>query len=318
MKTALLFVDEEAVKIVFGISLKTIKMSELVAPHNKRILEQIFSQYKVLIVDKVSELSKDDFESWIKEVQEIQKPAPKPEPTIVTTALPGVVTAATPQKTATKLSRATAEILKEAEEDSNRMLFRLTEETTMIIDDLPTGEDIPGLPGVRKTLAIHPWKAVDLAALPQDSIKASGILKRLIREGKLVPCTTAEAIQIEQDHDRQLKLDNDARLEQASPIIDEKAEAFASRLSKGGRLDINAKDADTMEITDDSPLSASKGEMSLTDLMKIAGASDEAMPDFSMPVAPPEATPKRQLAARPAVQSDGLKPKGIGRRHREE
>jgi len=311
-KTALMFVDDRTIKIVIEDSLKCIKFEDLKAPHNIRYIEQLFSKCHVLVVDKASDLTKEDFAIWVSKLEgEAPKEVePKVQEKVEERAAPIV-----------KAKRSVPEILSEAEDESERLLYRSTDETTMTIDDLPTGEVmvIGTNPKTgesvttEKTLAIHPYKAIDLSRLPEENVKNSKILRRLIREGTLVPCTRKEAIEMERAYDEKMRQDNDARLDAASPLIDGSVESFViNNTSSGSRF---SRDAESIEIIDDSPLDNRKGEMSLTDLMRMSGAGDEEMPDVE-PLAPEGMPlPKRQLAARPATEITGIKPKGsINRR----
>lgn len=310
-KTALMFVDETVIKVVIGESLKCIKFDEIHAPHNVKYVEQLFSKCHVLIVDKASELTKDDFAIWVQKLSAIpQKYDGKPE--VQKTEPKDVAPQNQPKRKA-------PEILAEAEDESEKYLYRSTEETTMTVDDLYTGEYIFLGKDPRtgedlrtgKTLAIHPYRAVDLSRLPAENIKSSMILRRLIREGVLVPCSRKEALEMERQYDEKIRKENDERLDAASPLIDGSVESFV--INNGGKMNMNAHDAESIEVVDDSPLDEKKGELSLTDLMKMSGAGDTSMPDIES--LPPEDVPKRQLAARPTVDKTGIKPRGaINRR----
>lgn len=321
-KTALMFVDETIIKIVIGDSLKCIKFEDIQASHNIKYIEQLFTKCHVLIVDKASELSKDDFTNWVAAL--VAVPVKATIADRVTTADKVEAKPAPKQiDPQHQTKRSAADILNEADDESEKYLYRSTDETTMTIDDLPTGEVMVigtnpktgEAVTTEKTLAIHPYKAIDLSRLPVENIKKSAILRRLIREGVLVPCSRKEALDMERRYDEKTRQDNDARLDAAAPLIDGSVESFV--INNGGVANMfNSHDAETMDIVDDSPLDARKGEMSLTDLMKMSGAGDDEMPDVEtiqdddVPIAP-----KRQLAARPAVEKTGIKPKGsINRR----
>lgn len=314
-KTALLFVDDDIIKIVLGKTLKCIPYSELHAPHNVRFVDQLFEQAHVLMVDKVSELKRQAFDDF---VAEFNPRSAQPNKVQTVEVKPKIVESYPATKTVSNArpARTASDILKDAEQEERSLLFRSMEETCMIVDDCPTGAEIPNSNGAKEMLAIHPNKAVDLAMLPQDSIKNSVILKRLIREGKLVPCTRAEASAISSEYDAKMREDADARIEHDAPILDEPVSSFTSK--KTGKLDMNAIDPDdiqTVEISDDSPLKAEKGELSLTNLMQMSGIEEgEAQEEIEMP-----APPKKQLAQRPTPSNtSGMKPKGpigpIGRR----
>lgn len=307
-KTALMFVDDRVLKIVIGENLKLIRFEEIKAPHNVNYIKMLFDKCHVAIVDKASEISRDDFSVW---VEKMTAALPKAE---------AVVAEAKKAEDGTPTKRPVSKIIAEAEEDSESMLFRSTDETTMTIDDLYTGEEMAvgrdprtgeGIM-VKKTLAIHPYKAVDLAKLPPDAVKNSAILRRMIKDGTLVKCSRKQALEMERSYDDQIRQDNDDRLNAAAPIIDGSVENFV--INNGGRLDINAHDATTIDISDDSPLDSRKGEMSLTDLMKMSGIESQDLPaDLPNIVDDAPPPPRRPLAARPPVDRTGIKAKGISR-----
>lgn len=286
-KTALLYVDDDCVKIVVGESLKIIKFNALKADHNIQLLEKLFSNCTVFTIKDLVELSKDSFVRHIGE--KMEKVEEKP------LAKTAAIVAVPDQK------RSVPAILAEAEEESDRMLFRSTDETTIVVDDLPTGDDLPNMPGVKRTLAVVPYKAIDLSSLPEESVRNSKQLKRLIREGTLVPCTRAEAIAMQSDFDNKMRSDQDARIDTASPIISESAADFVAKTSGSGKFDMNAHDAKPIDIIDDG---GEEGEMEK--LMRMAGASDdEPPPDLPLP--------KKKSNYIPSQGSTGIKAKGINR-----
>lgn len=289
-KPALLFVDGETIKIVVGKTLKCIPFKEMSAEHNVRFVDQIFDQMTVLVVDKVNKLTKESFYGFIQENQT----APATE-----------AKRAVPEVIPNKPKKSPAAILQDARDEAESNLFRSAEETTIIVDDLPTGKDISGMPGEKLMLAIHPGTAVDLSLLPPENVKNSSILRRLIRDGKLIPCTRSEANQMEAEYATRQREDNDARLEQASPILTERAADFAAK--KKDKLDINATDAETVDVSEEEP---GNYEAAMFELLR---KPREEADIEELPAGIEEMPQKRQLAARPAPQSSGIKAKGIGR-----
>jgi hypothetical protein len=292
-KKAVVFLDGDIIKIIFGESLKCIPKKEVNLAYNKKFFEQVFSQFKVFMVESANELEKGSFYTWLSLATE---------------------TEITPESKSTKqapINKKVAEIIGDVEDDG-RMLFRSTEGTTIIIDDLPTGRDIPGMPGIKETLAIYPYRAIDLAALSPDLLKKSSYLKRLIKDGKLIPCTIAEARSMQEEYDARMRSENDARLDAVAPILNERAEDFVSRTVSGK---LNVHEAETINVDDGSPLDASKGEISPSDLMKMGSMTYEGV-NLQFTGQNDEAQPvvKRQLMVRPQASLDGLKPKGIARK----
>lgn len=289
-KTALLFVDDEVVKIAFGITLKCVKFSDLKLPHNAKFFEQIFSTHTVVVVDKISKLTLDAFDEFISKTAIVEEEVP-------------VASVPAPATAQSKRQRSAPEILAAAAEDSGRMLFRSTDETTIIVDDLPTGEDLPNMPGIKKTLAIPPLRAIDLAGLPEESVKKSQILKRLIRDRKLVPCTPAEAKELQERFEEKTRKDNDDRLQHSAPILNESVENFVVNRGSTGPM----HDAETVEVSAGAGEAEESGELTMEQLMRAVGA-DEAEAE------PEQPAQKRQLAPRPAPENHGMKAKASGTR----
>jgi len=304
-KTALLFIDEYVVKIVYGNYLKCVKFNELKLPHNQKFFNQLFENHNVIMVDNVSLLPRDKFDDWISSIEEVEATTKFAED--FAGAEKKTEKKSVEKQPERKVSKATAAILEEAAEESNRMLFRSTAESTIIVDDFQTNEEIPGMPGVKKSLAIFPWRAIDLSNFSAESLNKSKYIKRLIREGVLIPCTPQEARAMEEDYDKRLKEDNDARLDSVAPILNERVEDYVvSQTGKTGNIN-TMHDAEVIEISDTNERNTSS-QPSLTDLMRMAGAVDDGPPIEEAPL------PKRQLAQRPAIPQSGVKAKGINRK----
>jgi len=305
-KTALLFIDSQVVKVVYGNILKCVKFSDLDLPHNQKFFETIFDGHSVFMVKDVGELNRESFDVWLdsqrEETSDIEIAPAKAEKAKVQPS--GKATETVKKIDKSKISRAAAAIIEEAEQDSNRMLFRSTAETVITVDDLLTSQDIPGMPGVKQSLSIFPYRAVDLGAIPPENLKRSAGIKKLIREGTLIPCTPAEARSLQEDHDRKTREYNDAPLDSISPILKERVEDFVVGLGAiGDSMDTHGHDAETINI---EPMSNESGDYSIDALMKLAGASEDSGVE--------EIAPKRQLAARPQPSMNSpVKAKGINR-----
>lgn len=302
MKTALLFVDDGLVKIVIGNTLKTIKFSEVDAEHNQGFLDQLFSSAKVLVVDKASELTRESFDDFATDVQNPHGSEVKAE------------IQAAPKATEQRIQRQQAI----AAQDDGTMLFRSLDETTIIVDDFPTDEDIPDAPGAKKSLVIRPDKALNLANFDPERIKKSNYLKRLIREGRLVPCTPAEADRMEREHSAKLMEDDRARTDASSPIIPDGISAVDfARMQSTGSVPMNAP---SVEISIDEPQPRIKkggkpaiedmedisSSMTMDQLMELVGSEDER-PVESQPIP----RPNRRAAGSGGT---GPKMKAIARR----
>lgn len=295
IKKALLFIDNQIVKIAYGENmLKCVKFSEINQSHNKKFFDWLFESYSVFIVQEIHELNKESFSVLLDSAQEglkLEKSAPKKEQ----------------RKEQPKISRETAKIIEEASAESNRMLFRSMAEATIIVDDCLTGNDIPGMPGEKQALAIFPYRAIDLASIPQENLKKSNYLKKLIREGTIVPCTIAEAKSMHEEYERRIKEENDARLDSVAPILKERVEDFVvGRGSNNDIMSTHGHEAESIDVSSNQGATNESGEYSLEHLMKLAGADQEDAE--AAPVA------KRPLASRPApVVNSPVKAKGISR-----
>ncbi len=298
-KTALLFIDNKTVKVVYGNTLRCVKFSEINEPHNQKFFTTIFDSYSVFMVKDVGELNRESFAIFMDSQQDDEQPEAPAIEKVATKIVKEVKPVAPPKS---KVSRAAQAIIEEAEQDSNRMLFRSTAETVITVDDLLTSQDLPGMPGMKQALSIFPYRAVDLASIPPENLKKSNYIKKLIREGTLIPCTSAEAKSIEEEHDRKTREDNDARLDSISPILKERVEDFVvGRGNVGDSMNTHGHDAETIEVS--APTNES-GDYSIDALMRLAGDGTPNVEE--LPV-------KRQLAARPQPTQISSKAKGISR-----
>jgi hypothetical protein len=273
MKTALIFLDEGSIKIVYGNNIKCVRTQDTELAHNLKFFEQIFSTYQVVTVDQVTLLNREAFADWVRELKSPASKQAQPEP--MQEARPAPQPQQPQQQPLPSFLEAGAQSI----------LYRSTEETTMIIDDLLTDQEIPGVPGSRRALAIFPYRAVDLASLPKASVQNSVIIKRLIRDGKLVPCTSAEAAQIEVEHLREEAQQRKAEQRELK-ILDRPVDEFMDGDSAvPGDEDV----AKTIRVTGDDRGMEMKGEYNIGELMKMVGAVDDEK----------DATPPVQRAPRP-------------------
>jgi len=317
-KASLLIIDEGIVKVVVGNTLKVCKVSELNLPHNVRFFERLFSDSKVFSVDSLSEVSASDFAKFMNQsVDEAVQDEPDEEVEVPTERQ---------QKQADLKKRAIARkrmIEDDSEAPSELLLYRSTAASHIIVDDLPVGDTIRGLEGVKRMLSIAPNKAINLSVLDPEAVRKSVILRQLIREGILVPCTPKEAAEIEAAADAKARGEDMQRMDCLSPIIASdkpgSARQYAESLNSGKGSSFASmiqEDAEPYDVEDDAPRmsgAGNNGQMSLDDLMKLAGADDDgpSIEDNNVE----EIMPRRQLAQRPAVpatEKDGRPTKRIG------
>ena len=316
-KTALLFVDDEMIKVVIGTTLKYAKFSELTLDHNVRFFDRIFSDpnINVFIVDKASQLVRETFDAFVAKVSAADKAEELDEVEEVEERPRSAPRAAPAARPAQKKQAQT-------QQQANGMrLYRSTSETHIIVEDLPVGEGVRG-ESVQRYLAIAPNKAINLSVLDPEAVNRSVILRQLINDGTLVPCTPREASDLETNSDAQMRADSQARLEQFSPIIEDFSSGSARKYAeavRSGRVtmpDLPEGDGGAYDVTDDGPRRPSSGgEMTMDDMLKYVGA-DDGGPSIREEAIP--SRPKRQLEARPQRAGAGEPARAFRRAHKSE
>lgn len=294
-KTALLFVDDECIKVAYGVSIKVVKFQDMSLDYNVRFFDKLFEEWNVIVVESVAPLNKQGLYDFVGEIQ--NKPA-------------APVKQAS-QSTMVRSQEPSAKPVMEVEDDC--MLFRFIGQSIVCVDDVPTGEDFAGMPGVKQTLVIKPDQAINLGKYDPEKVRNSPILKRLIRRGSLVPCTPDEADEMIIRADQRNKAENDARMDRAARMVPPgmKAEDYAERIRRGASMAPD-DEIETIEVTDDAPrvsagsvrsteeLLEISSNLSTDQLMRLAGASEDGEADIPPP------PPRRQLAPRPVAESVGM------------
>lgn len=213
MNRAIVFVDGDNVKVVFGNSVKTVKVSEFGSKQNHIFLNKLFSSFNVFIVDQVRPTSRNKLLSSLSAGKERAEPRPEPDRAAPQRHTPVDI----PVRTEVA-SEVASEVDILTGKTSHAFLKSLAK-TTLIIDDLPTGVMISGT-DIPQHVSVGPGRTVNLGALDQESIQKSKILRSLMRRKILVPVTPDEANRAETEYSVQLQEENDARLDYESPIID--------------------------------------------------------------------------------------------------
>jgi hypothetical protein len=303
-KTALLFVSENTIKIVVGNTLKIVKFTDMDLDHNKRFFERLFAEAKVVTVEQVSEMTKDALDSFVAQFAALTDKPKEPLPKSALVSMPS----------------SHPPVPKQAPEPGDGpLIYRSTAATHIIVDDLPIGSTLRGT-DTPVMLSIPPDRPINLSTLNPETIRKSAILRRLINQGVLVPCTPTEANQMEAQYDSKIKQEADARFEAVSPMIDDdtpgSAKAFWERNRQGhGAWKDDAPE--TINVTANEPASRTasadlNSPLTMTQLMQMTGADDGTAPPLPPPsndvptAAMPEPLPKRQLAARPPVEKTGI------------
>ncbi len=196
MKTAVVFVENQVINVVLGKLLKQVKVSDLPLDHNVEFFETLFSEHRVVIVDQVSPITKDAFYSSFDQASATERlmaaeagdddvEAPIIESRSSVKTLPKSTVA----KTATKV---------EARENySYGIWLKSNAKAIIIIDDIYTDQALKNVPGAKMSLCIHPDRAIDISTLDKEQVKRSQILRKLLGNGTLSECSSAEAQQIE-------------------------------------------------------------------------------------------------------------------------
>jgi hypothetical protein len=266
MNRAIVFVDGENVKVVFGNSVKTTKVSEFGSDQNSAFLDKLFSSFDVFVVSQVDTISRERLLVSMSNKKSVSDPIDKymdPEQEQQPRRAPDIPIR---PEVASEVDILTGK--------SEHAFLKSAAKTTIIIDDLPTGEDIRGS-GMKQFVSVSPGRTLNLGALSQEDVQKSKILRSLMQRKILIPITPGEATRIESDHDTKLQAENDARLDQYAPIID--------RHSMGsGESQIHeaaaAHDAEEIDITDDMsdlPSHASNEDsVSMDDLMAQINAAE--------------------------------------------
>jgi hypothetical protein len=294
-KNALIFIDGQVVKIVFGNSLKVIPPQDITLSHNVSFLDKLFAEHRVLYVDRAGEMSLADFVDGVAaKLGQKDEPQPKLPPS----ALVG------PQRQAKPLPQP------RREQPEAGQWIKSNAKTIIIIDDLMTNEELA--PGIKKALSMPPGRAICLGSLDADKVAASQTLRRLIQNGTLSFTDPEEAVRLESEHEERVRDENDARLEQYAPIIEGSARAAAER---GMSSTVSGHDAPMVDITDDQPSRPNPEDSgTMSDLMSMiedgAGITAAGLPEE--PVAP---SPRLQRPPRDGQASPDSLAKKIGRKH---
>lgn len=283
-KTAIMFIDEDTIKIVVGQTLKCIKLQEVDLDYNTRFLDRLFAEAGIFIVSDAVEMTSESFKEYVAGLK-------GQAPTETSQEAEQPVAA---KKTQTKQS------------SRNGSLYRSTVETYIIVDDLPVGDNIRGTESKRH-LSIPPNKAINLGILDPEAVRNSSILRGLINDGTLVPCSPQEAAELDRQANDVIQQEREeAYTDQFAPLLPEGVSAadFASQSSRTVNMN-DLHDAPVVEVgAENEPAFDPSRPLTMDQMLKLTGATDEAPPPEY--VAP---RPRRQLAARPAVQKTGIKPK---------
>lgn len=188
MKTAVLFIENNIIKVVFGNLLKCVRADQLTQDHNKAFFNKLFAEHTVVVVETVGALTEDAlyemFEGGVAAAAPSPEPAPTPKPIQAQVHRPAP---AQPK-------------IEQEEPKPAGWWIRSNAKATVIIDDIFTGQDIPDVPGAKKALSVPYNRPINLAEYDLEQVKKSAILRKLLANQTIVPCTPAEAAVLEQEY----------------------------------------------------------------------------------------------------------------------
>lgn len=216
-KTAVIFLDGDVMKIVFGRTVKEFPAEK--AKDEKAFFERLFEGYRVVVVERATEVT---FSQLMDEEHELdaRPPGREPEPP--------------PEPNTSRTER----------------WIRSTSRTTIVIDDLPTTTEIS--PGHMMSFSVPNDRAVRMSNVRTEDVDKSAILKRLLANGTLEWVSSAEASRMESDYATRMAQENDARLDQWAPIIDGvRAEDYAADPNK--RTATAGSEPETVDVDAEEP-----------------------------------------------------------------
>lgn len=281
MKNALVFIDNNQIKVVFGSVIKIIKVNEMKLSYNVSFFEQLFKEANVYSVQQISKLTIDQLfdMSPIESKSDDEKKIDK------------------------SINNHSSEKDSQEEENDDLDFWVMSNAaTSIIIDDLFTGRDIAE--GIPESLSIPHGRAVNLSNLNQEAVKASRILRRLMDNKTLARCSKREAFEMERKYEENLSQSKNVRSiadgNISVDVVDGKAEKFSYSSTSPQR----SHDLIESEIPIDNGTSRGSGLAheeygSMSQLMAaIESDSGETnnVPD----------RPRKQLAQRNAVAKTGI------------
>jgi hypothetical protein len=247
MNKALIFLDGETCKVVFGNVLKCFPISDHSKPDIEKFLEKIFSTYDVRVATSTAKTDKEAFVSAIQKASGSQMVPAQAPASMIAKSKP----MSSPMVEQAKQQKSSAI---QAPDFANLNWMRSTAATTIVIDDLLTNEEVRPGTGIRKAFVISPGLPSNLLGIDAQTVRQSRILANLLRNGTLVPISQAEAFRLQNEHDIKMKREEDADLDDTSPIVDRRS-IMENGMGTGGH------EAPPLDLTSEADLMPVKGEM---------------------------------------------------------
>jgi hypothetical protein len=211
MMKALIFLDGETCKVVFGTVLKCFPMSDHAKPEIDKFLDKIFSTYDVRVATSTAKTDKAAFVAALGRAsgsQAVETPS-------------SVVSKTRPTQTMVNQIKQPTSV--QAPDFSNINWLKSVAATTIVIDDLLTNQEVRPGTGIRKAFVISPGMPSNLLGIDQQVIRQSRILANLLRNGTLIPISQAEAFRMQNEYDAKMREEQDDILDDASPIVDRRS-----------------------------------------------------------------------------------------------
>jgi len=265
MTKALIFLDGPTCKVVFGNALKCFKVSDSSKPEIEKFLSKIFSNYDVRVATATVKTDKDSFLEAIGRASGAT--------TIPSSAVANAPIMQPPPQQQRQARRAPpqphpsqAPALAKAPDFANINWLKSNAAVTICIDELQTNEEVRPGTGIKKSFIISPGCPANLAGIDPQKVRQSMTLANLLRNGTLVPISQAEAFHLQNEHDKQVQEENDARLEAESPIVD-RHDVMENGMNTQGH------DAPAIDLTNEADaltqggMYANEGQGTMTELM---------------------------------------------------
>ena len=291
MMKALIFLDGETCKVVFGTVLKCFPVSDHAKPEIDKFLDKIFSTYDVRVATATAKTDKTAFLSALGRASGSQN-IEAPSSAISKTRPPQTMVSQLKQQTSAQ-----------APDFTSINWLKSVAATTIVIDDLLTNEEVRPGTGIRKAFVISPGLPSNLMGIDQQVIRQSRILANLLRNGTLVPVSQSEAFRMQNEYDAKMREEQDGILDDASPIVDRRS-VIENGMNTSGHdvppLDLT-NEADLMPSSDSLP---NEGQGTMTELLEQM-ASEEPEPQAEIVEISggdePAAVPQR-IAEREAIR----------------
>jgi len=327
MRKALFFIDEGAVKIVLGATVKVLRPEDAILPHNEEFLRRLFAEFSVFFVQELAAATKAEFDEFIAMARQRGLPDPHqaqasddvPQAPAKAQAAPMPPPKPRPRPPLPKASPLEAPRPQHA---ADLTWVKLKEGApTVVIDDLLTREAIRDVPNSRKALVIPAGLAVNLALLDPDEVRKSAILRRLIQNKAVVFTTADDATRLQVEHDERVKEEEGSK---ASALIDRDSGLPIAGSKIGGEQAEEAPGDAKAQAHDAEPVEISAAEGEEPNEADFVSSEDKALRGIfdslpAAPAAPPEAEGEERAAALPPPPprvdlGDPSRPKGSIRR----